>query len=163
MPKETAERDAELSTWFSGQLDAAGWTYENAPTTRYLMDQFLGLGILRTHNGTKELATALDIVDELVRGRSLGPDHWNPQKRESDSDAAAIWIKVQPGQELNRQDRVRVQNDAYDGDLGLAHNGRTGSVMGVRYGMAVVHYDGDPPGSGQHHSLRLLEKRVQPQ
>jgi hypothetical protein len=160
MHEKTDARDAELSSWFAGQLDAAGWTRESTPTIRYLMDQFLGLRVLRTHNGSADLIKAIDVVDELIRGRSLGPDHWSPQKREIDSDAAAIWIKVQPGQELNRQDLVRVQHDAYSDDKGVLHNGRVGSVMGVRYGMAVVHYDGDPPGTGHHHSIRLLEKRT---
>lgn len=160
MDEETTARDAELSSWYARQLDEAGWTYENNSTVRYLMDQFLGLHILRTHKDTSELATAIDVVDELIRGRSLGPDHWSSQRIAADADADAVWIKVEPGQALNRQDRVRVPNDAYDGDKGRVHNGRTGSIMGVRYGMAVVHYDGDPPGTGEHHDIRLLEKRV---
>jgi hypothetical protein len=163
MSEAAVAQNSERRAWFARQLDDAGWTNEHTPVVRYLADQFLGLGVIGTHADTAEFATALNIIDELLRGRALKSELWSEQKRADDANASAVWIAVQPGAALNRQDRVRVQNNAYEDENGRAHNGRSGTVMAVRYGMAVVHYDGDPPGTGQHHNIRLLEKRVLPQ
>lgn len=163
MLEAAVAQNAERRAWFTRQLNDAGWTNEHTPVVRYLIDQFLGLGVIMTHADSTEFDTALDIIDELLRGRALTSELWSQQKRAEDENASAIWIAVQPGAVLNRQDHVRVQSNAYDDETGRAHNGRMGTVMAVRYGMAVVHYDGEPPGSGHHHSIRLLEKRVLPQ
>jgi len=160
MDEESVEYITDHAAWFAGQLDAAGWTRDDESIIRYLVDEILSMPIIQAHIGTGNFNKALELADELLRGRSLGEDHWTDLKRATDTNARAVWVQVQPGHVLNRQDRVRIKSDAYDGALGLAHNGRTGSVMGVRYGMAIVHYDDEPAGTGHHHSIRLLEKRI---
>lgn len=159
MDEEAAVRDAAWRSWVTDQLERSGWSQEDEPKVRYLIDQFLGLGVLRTHRGTAELQTAIDIVHPLISGRAVPDGMRSPAVLGALGSANSSWIIVQPGQELNRQDHVRVRDNAYSGDM-CVHNGREGSVMAVRYGAAVVHYDGEPPGTGHHHDIRLLEKRV---
>jgi len=55
---------------------------------------------------------------------------------------------------------VRVKADAYSDDAKRPHNGRVGKVVGVRRGMGLVQYSGEPTGSAHHHILTSLELRV---
>jgi hypothetical protein len=157
MDEEDALRGSRWRAWALADLERAGWTKQDQPTVRYIVDQFMGMGVILTHGGTDDFSTAVLIVTRLLEGRSIADT--GPTAPGTGEDPAHVWVRVQPGQTLNRQDRVRVAPDAYTGDQ-VIHNGREGVVMGVRYGHAVVHYDDDPPGTGQHHSIRMLEQRV---
>lgn len=127
---------------------------------RYLVEQFLGLAVIQIHRGTAEFEQALSLAMPLLHGRALDEESWSAAKRSAVDLSQSTWVRVQPGQELNRQDRVRVRPDAYDDQRAMLHNGRIGSILMVRYGRAVVHYEGDPPGRGHDHDIRLLDKLV---
>lgn len=128
---------------------------------RYIADQFLGMGVMRTHRGSMDFEQAFDLVKLLINGVALTSNNASPMLLEESIPEEERWIQVLPGQPLNRTDRVRIRADAYAEESGnLQHNGRQGSVLGVRYGRVVVHYDDDPAGVGSYHDLRLLEKRI---
>ena len=161
--EQQLEQDAEWRAWAAKQLTDAGWDSDDERQTRYIIDQFLGMGVVATHRGLLEFAQAVDIVVELLSSRALKEEeHWSDSKKAELRESNAVWMRVQPGQTLNLQDRVRVMNDAYSDGSAYVHNGAVGTVIGVRYGKAVVHYDGAPPGTGHHHDIRLLEKKVIP-
>lgn len=71
------------------------------------------------------------------------------------------WVPVQPGQ-IKVADQVRVKSDAFDGPLGVAHNGRRGVVVGVRYGDIIIRTtDGkEPILDGAHYAPQKLEKLI---
>lgn len=71
------------------------------------------------------------------------------------------WIDVQPG-DIKVGEVVRVKVDAFTEKLGTIHNGRRGTVVGVRYGDVIVNdTDGKtPPLKGVHYSPYKLEKRL---
>lgn len=74
---------------------------------------------------------------------------------------AEVWEPAGPGR-ITVGDEVRVLADAYDGSLGMIHNGRRGKVVGVRYGDVIFKStDGkDPLLDGAHYSPYKLEKRI---
>lgn len=69
-----------------------------------------------------------------------------------------VWEQARAGN-LVLADEVRVKTDAYAGELGVAHNGRRGRVVGIRYGNIYIKYYG-VSGDGMHHKPAALEKRV---
>jgi hypothetical protein len=122
--------------------------------------QSVGTSILRlmevweTMNHSE--ATAKDTVEifgKLALGHALVPP-------ETD-DFSGTWVAAQPGQ-IKVTDIVRVRLDAFNGDLGRAHNGRLGKVVGVRYGDIIVKTVDDklPKLSGAHYSPHMLEKLI---
>lgn len=72
-----------------------------------------------------------------------------------------IWAPVQPGF-IKVADIVRVRADAFDGELGMLHNGRRGVVVGVRYGDVIIKTnDGkEPVLDGAHYPPQKLEKLI---
>lgn len=161
MDQEQAARGAEWRAWAGRQLDGAGWTRDDETHVRYIVDQFLGLAVVGLQTDASQFGKALDLVDELLRDRALTAEHWTAAKRARDAaEASLAWRPVQPGQPLNRRDRVRVAPSAYTGDM-ASHNGLTGTIMDVRHGLGIVHYDGTDPGTGFHHQIRFLETPAQ--
>ena len=71
------------------------------------------------------------------------------------------WVDVRPGF-IKVTDVVRVKADAFDGELGMLHNGRRGVVVGVRYGDIIIKSnDGkEPILDGAHYPPQKLEKLV---
>lgn len=78
-----------------------------------------------------------------------------------ESDEDYYWVDVQPG-DIKVGEVVRVKVDAFTDKLGTIHNGRRGTVVGVRYGDVIVNdTDGKtPPLKGVHYSPYKLEKRL---
>jgi hypothetical protein len=78
-----------------------------------------------------------------------------------ESDEGYYWVDVQPG-DIKVGEVVRVKVDAFTDKLGTIHNGRRGTVVGVRYGDVIVNdTDGKtPPLKGVHYSPYKLEKRL---
>lgn len=72
-----------------------------------------------------------------------------------------VWVQARPGQ-ITVADQIRVAANAYDGELGMMHNGRRGVVVGIRYGDVIMKTtDGlEPVLEGAHHSPHKLEKLV---
>lgn len=70
-----------------------------------------------------------------------------------------VWVPVQPGF-IKVTETVRVKADAFDGELGMIHNGRRGVVVGVRYGDVIIKTnDGkEPVLDGAHYPPQKLEK-----
>ena len=78
-----------------------------------------------------------------------------------DKTADEVWIPAQPGQ-LTVGDEVRVLSDAFTDATGVAHNGRRGKIIAIRYGDIIVNStDGKTPElNGAHYSPYKLEKLV---
>lgn len=72
-----------------------------------------------------------------------------------------VWEQARPGN-IVMGNEVRVKTDAYSGNLGMAHNGRRGKIVGIRYGNIYVKYtDGrENTIEAMHHKPTALEKRV---
>jgi hypothetical protein len=93
--------------------------------------------------------TVLAVFTELAQGHSIVPsDNFTcVQARRGD-------IKV--------RDIIRVKADAFTGEAGHAHNGRTGVVIAIRSGDIIVDLtdEQEPEIKGAHYNPDLLEKRV---
>jgi hypothetical protein len=72
-----------------------------------------------------------------------------------------VWIGVVPGN-FKVGDEVRIAHNAFDGDLGVLHNGRRGKIIAVRSGDVIFKStDGVLPSlDGVHYSPYKLEKRI---
>jgi hypothetical protein len=71
-----------------------------------------------------------------------------------------VWTDAVPGQIVVGA-VVRVRNDAFTGETGRLHNGRTGRVVAVRYGDIIVRSTDDGPLiDGAHYSPHVLEVQI---
>lgn len=95
---------------------------------------------------------ALELLPKLAMGHALVAENQGPE----------VWVPGRPGV-FKVGDQVRVAVDAFDGDVGLMHNGRRGRVAAIRSGDIIVDSTDDkmPPLLGSHYSPFKLEKRVQ--
>ena len=75
------------------------------------------------------------------------------------ADPESVWIQAKPGMLVVR-DYVRVKDDAYTGETGLMHNGKTGVITAIRYGDIHVLYEDSTGASTVRHSPHALEKKV---
>lgn len=98
----------------------------------------------------EETETAFAIASKLVRGHALVEDVKDEK-----------WVPVQPGF-IKVNDTIRVKSDAYEGELGIIHNGRRGVVTAIRSGDIIINSnDGlEPRLDGVHHSPYKLEKKI---
>lgn len=96
---------------------------------------------------TEQAKTISNSFSELVQGHHLVPD-----------EVEGVWVQAKPGGLVVR-DRVRVRADAYAGEVGLVHNGKTGVIVSIRYGDILVKYDDSDHTS--RHSPYALEKKIQ--
>lgn len=76
-------------------------------------------------------------------------DTWN--RNDADWDEVSLGNNVLPG------DTVRVKLDAYNGDYGTRHNGRTGELLEVRNGLCVVRYEDRTEYQHQPAKLEVLK------
>lgn len=97
-----------------------------------------------------DVDVAFLIASKLVQGHAL------VEERKDEK-----WIPVQPGF-IKVNETVRVMSDAFDGELGVLHNGRRGVVIAIRSGDIIVRSnDGlEPLLDGVHYSPYKLEKLV---
>lgn len=97
---------------------------------------------------------ALGWFEQLARGKALP----TPEQ----ADVNWRWEQARPGGLVVR-DYVRVKADAYEGDTGRMHNGRSGYIVRISAGDILVKYDdGKLPelvGLPPRHSPHFLEKR----
>ncbi len=93
---------------------------------------------------------ALETFKTLAQGHSLLAPY-----------ADEIWVEAVPGQ-LKVADKVRVKSNAFTGETGRTHNGRSGVVVAIRYGDIIVRMtDGKQPSlDGAHYSPFHLDKRI---
>ena len=98
------------------------------------------------------VAEILEVFPKLAKGQPISVE-------EAEDDY--YWVDVQPG-DIKVGEVVRVKVDAFTDKLGTIHNGRRGTVVGVRYGDVIVNdTDGkNPPLKGVHYSPYKLEKRL---
>jgi hypothetical protein len=98
----------------------------------------------------KMMEEALQILGVLAMGHSLLAPY-----------ADEVWVEATPGQ-LKIADEVRIKTDAFQGDTGRVHNGRRGTIVGIRYGDIIVRSTDNkkPLLDGAHYSPFHLEKRV---
>jgi hypothetical protein len=134
--------------WVKQQLEAAKVKVGSAKATLKLLSTWEELPAL----SPAILKEVLEIFPKLVKGTPL---------TEEESEEDYYWVDLQPGS-ITVGDVVRVKQDAFMEKLGTIHNGRRGSVVGVRYG-DVIFNDTDaknPPLKGVHYSPYKLEKRL---
>lgn len=95
---------------------------------------------------------AVEVFSKLALGHSLSGE--KPAEDE-------VWVPAMPGQ-MTVGDEVRVLNDAFDGELGITHNGRRGKITALRYGDVIFKStDGkEPLLDGAHYSPYNLERRI---
>ena len=93
--------------------------------------------------------TVLAVFSELAQGHAIVPaDEFT-------------WVQARRG-DIKVRDIVRVKADAFAGDAGHAHNGRTGVVIAIRSGDIIVDLtdEQEPEVKGAHYQPDLLEKRI---
>ena len=103
-----------------------------------------------TKHDDKFSAQAVETFAKLALGHAIVPDNGDE-----------VWVPARPGF-IKVADEVRVRYNAYDGDLGIMHNGRRGRVTAIRSGDVIIKTTDDrqPHIDGAHHSPFVLEKRI---
>lgn len=134
--------------WILEQLEAAKVKVGSGKAILKLLETWKDLPKL----SPAIISEILDVFPKLVLGQ--------PFTVEEDEDDYH-WVDVQPGN-IKVGEVVRVKVDAFSEKLGTIHNGRRGTVVGVRYGDVIINdTDGKtPPLKGVHYSPYKLEKRI---
>ena len=132
--------------WVKAQLQAAKVRKPVGDATMKLIEMFDQIELTDEHR-----AKAVEMFSKLA----LGHAYVKENKKET-------WVPARPG-DIKVTEVVRVKADAYNGDVGMIHNGRVGKVVGVRYGDVIFKStDGKEPFlDGAHYSPHMLEKLVQ--
>jgi hypothetical protein len=93
--------------------------------------------------------TVLAVFSELAQGHAIIPED------------NFVWVQARRG-DIKVRDVVRVKADAFVGEAGRVHNGRTGVIIAIRSGDIIVDItdEQEPPLNGVHYLPELLEKRV---
>jgi hypothetical protein len=133
--------------WVKRQLEGAKVPQAVGTAVMRLMD------VWSTMNHTdKTRSKTIEIFSELALGHAIVPEG---------NSLEGKWIPVQPGQ-IKVAETVRVKADAYEGEVGMIHNGRVGRVVAVRYGDVIIKStDGrEPLLDGAHYSPHMLEKLI---
>jgi hypothetical protein len=97
----------------------------------------------------KDAEQALKILSQVGLGHALV------------SEGKDLWIDAQAGF-MKVGETVRVKADAFEGDLGVLHNGREGTVVALRSGDVIVNSTDEltPALSGAHYRPDKLQKLV---
>jgi hypothetical protein len=138
---------AELDMdWVKSQLQAAKVRKPVGDATMKLVELFDSI-----ENLTPEFKNqTIEMFSKLALGHIIIKENKNEN-----------WVPVRPG-DIKVTEIVRVKADAFDGELGMLHNGRRGVVVGVRYGDVIIKStDGkEPILEGAHYPPQKLEKLV---
>jgi hypothetical protein len=138
---------AELDMdWVKSQLQAAKVRKPVGNATMKLVELFDSIEDL-TPEYKKQ---TIEMFSKLALGHILIKENKNE-----------TWVPVRPGA-IKVTDIVRVRADAFDGELGMLHNGRQGKVVGVRSGDIIVTMTDslEPKIEGAHYSPYMLERLV---
>lgn len=132
--------------WVKSQLEAAKVRKPVGDATLKLLELFATFENLTDENAEK----TVQLFSKLALGHA-----WVEGKKNE------VWVPVRPG-DIKISETVRVRSDAFNGELGMLHNGRQGVVVGVRYGDVIVKStDGKLPVlDGAHYSPHMLEKLI---
>lgn len=97
----------------------------------------------------KDAEDALKILSQVGLGHALVNDGKN------------VWVDAQAGF-IKVGEIVRVKADAFEGDIGVIHNGREGIVVALRSGDVIVNSTDEitPELSGAHYRPEKLQKLV---
>lgn len=133
--------------WVKQQLENAKVPQAVGTAVMRLMEVWTSM-----NHTDKTRSKTVEVFSELALGHAIVSD---------ESSAEGVWIPVQPGQ-IKTAEIVRVKADAYEGDVGMIHNGRVGRVVAVRYGDVIIKStDGkEPLLDGAHYSPHMLEKFI---
>jgi hypothetical protein len=133
--------------WVKNQLTNAKVPQAVGTAVMRLMDVWVSM-----NHTEKTRGKTLELFIELAMGHAIVPEELPLNGR---------WIPVQPGQ-IVVGETVRVKTDAYDGDLGMMHNGRIGRIVGIRYGDVIIKTtdEKEPVLDGAHYSPHMLEKFI---
>jgi hypothetical protein len=138
---------AELDMdWVKSQLQAAKVRKPVGDATMKLVELFDSF-----ENLTPEFKNqTIEMFSKLALGHIIIKENKNEN-----------WVPVRPG-DIKVTEIVRVKADAFDGELGMLHNGRRGVVVGVRYGDVIIKStdNKEPQLEGAHYPPQKLEKLV---
>lgn len=97
----------------------------------------------------KDAEQALKILSQVGLGHALV------------NDENKLWVDAQAGF-MKVGEIVRVKADAFEGDLGILHNGREGIVVALRSGDVIMNSTDEllPALSGEHYRPDKLQKLV---
>lgn len=133
--------------WVKQQLTAGRVTQPVGTAVMRLFE------VWNTMNHTdKSAQDTIDVFSRLAVGVAL--------VAETPDGETGYWTPASPGG-ISMADVVRVRVDAFQGDLGVIHNGRIGRVVGIRSGDIIVKTTDDRPVlEGAHYSPHHLEKWI---
>lgn len=131
--------------WVNDQLKRAGTDAGISRRITALLDAFEELDI-----SPEDAPAVLTAFSSLAQNESLVPDA--PEE---------VWVSVQRGL-INVADEVRVKHNAFEGNLGIVHNGRRGKVVAIRSGDIIFRSTDnlEPFMDGTHYQPEKLEKRI---
>ena len=98
-----------------------------------------------------DVPEVIEIFSKIIKGHSLAKTE----------ETNGVWVPVRRG-DIKVTDYVRIKADAFDGELGMTHNGREGVVTAIRSGDIIVKTNDDrlPQLDGAHYSPDKLEKMI---
>jgi hypothetical protein len=136
--------------WVQDQLDGAGIDKPTQDVVKTLLSSWDGMEVPDNLQEGSALATLIETFATLAQGHGLRP-----------VETEEVWVPVQRGF-VHTGDEVRVRHDAFDGKVGLYHNGRRGKVVAVRSGDIVFRSTDtiSPPIDGARYQPDKLERRV---
>lgn len=141
--------------WAEEQLKDAGYTDRTQESINVreaamlLVLQFNSIDM-----GAAEKLEVLEMFSKLAQQHELvGRDVQSPGAR---------WTVFELGGEVRPGATVRVRENAYEGDAGAKHNGRSGHFVAARGGQAIVQYANSTEGTGHRHAPDKLEVLVKP-
>lgn len=134
--------------WITEQLKAAR---TKASVSKIVIHMLKAYEELPADLNLDDAKKALELLPKLAMGHVLVPEKTGPE----------VWQPGRPGV-FKVGDQVRVMSDAFDGEVGLVHNGRRGRVSAIRSGDIIVDSTDDkaPPLLGAHYSPFKLEKLI---
>lgn len=131
--------------WVKGQLKGAKVPKDVGNGVLALFKTYEGLEV----HPLNEERTA-EVFAHLAQGRAMF------------AETEDHWIRISIGAHVEVGDTVRVRADAFPGDAGRTHNGRTGRVVAKRSGDVIVKStdDREPAFDSAHYPPDTLEKLV---
>lgn len=136
-------------SWATLQAERAGLSGEELDAFSQLIETWWALDLPKD-----AWETFLSVFVSSAKGHAF-------EQATSAQTDKEVWEPVKPGRIVVR-DYVRVRANAYSGQEGNYHNGRSGPVVAIRNGDVHVMYDdgGPRPSMGVRHSPSALEKRI---
>ena len=134
--------------WANEQLEGSGLSTKNKDIVLSFLELLDSFDI-PVEIASNTVESVLDTTKSLFLGR--------PIKASTDT---TVWVPVVLG-EIHKRDTVKIVDNAYVGDHGIAYNGKVGRVVATSGTQISVLLDGDSVDSVVgHHPDKLLKKKM---